>query len=152
MKTTFIVPKDDDRSCPLSQAGFGRVLPPVGLAPMAGLVGRHGAVDLVDERIASARHTFSSDIAVFFINSYNRQRCFELAKLYRQSGSYVVFSGPLLSRDIMEPSNYADSLLQGFGEDYMAEFLSDYKKGKAKCFYRMAWRRHSPVSWFAYGI
>jgi hypothetical protein len=48
----------------------------------------------------------------------------------------VVFSGPLLSREVAEPLSYADSLLQGFGEDCMAAFLSDYKQGRAKRFYR----------------
>jgi len=135
MKTTFIVPKDDDRNAPLTQSGFGRTLPPNGLARMAGLMGKAGTVALVDERVASPRQVDKTDIAVFFINSYNRQRCFELANLYRENGSYVVFTGPMLTRDSSEAQNYADSLLLGFGEDCMAEFLADYRRGNAKCFY-----------------
>ena len=138
MKTTFIVPKDDDRTNGLNPPAFGRILPPVGLARMAGFVGRHGKVSLVDERITSASHNCCADVAVFFINSYNRQRCFSLATLYRQTGSYVVFTGPMLAWDSAESLNYADSLLVGFGEECMGEFLSDYKQGRAKCFYHSA--------------
>lgn len=135
MKTTFIVPKDDDRTYSLNPSAAARVFPPNGLARMAGLVGRQGGVALVDERIGSAHHVYNTDIAVFFINSYNRQRCFELAERYRLSGVYVVFTGPLLAGDPEQALVHADSLLLGFGEECLAEFLSDYKRGKAKCFY-----------------
>ena len=135
MKVTFVVPKDDDRASPLSQFTQCRILPPVGLGRMAGLAGKYGSVKLVDERIDSARHNYKADIAVFIVNSYNRDRCLVLSTLYRDFGSYVVFSGPLLATDLIEPSKYADSLFIGFGEECIAEFLSDYSSGKAKSFY-----------------
>ncbi|KPJ94161.1 MAG: hypothetical protein AMJ53_05830 [Gammaproteobacteria bacterium SG8_11] len=138
MKITFVVPKDDDRSSPLSQFVQCRILPPVGLRRMAGLAGKRGAVALVDERIGSARHNYQADIALFFINSYNRARCLVLAKLYRDAGCHVVFSGSMLANDALEPAQYADSLLVGYGEDCIAEFLFDYQRGKAKAFYHSA--------------
>ena len=138
MKITFVVPKDDDRTSPLSQYAQCRILPPVGLGRMAGLAGKQGTVALVDERIDSAHHNCQADIAVFFINSYNRERCLVLAKLYRDAGSYVVFSGSMLTKDALEPAQYASSLLVGYGEDCIAEFLTDYQQGKAKAFYYSA--------------
>jgi hypothetical protein len=131
MQITFVVAKDNDSASasPLSQFTQCRILPPVGLGRMAGLAGKHGSVKLVDERIDSAHHNYRADIAVFIINSYNRDRCLVLSKLYRDAGSYVVFSGPMLAKDLVEPSKYADSLFIGYGEECMAMFLSDYASG-----------------------
>lgn len=138
MKITFVVPKDDDRTNPLSQFAQSRILPPVGLGRMAGLAGKQGAVALVDERIDSACHNYQADIVVFFINNYNRERCLVLAKLYRNAGCYIVFSGSMLAKDALEPAQYANSLLVGYGEDCIADFLCDYRQGKAKLFYHSA--------------
>jgi len=138
MKITFIVPKEDDRTSPLSQFAQCRIFPPVGLGRMAGFAGKQGKVALVDERIDSARHNYQADIAVFIINSYNRERCLVLAKLYRDAGCYVVFSGSVLAKDALEPAQYADSLLVGYGEDCIAEFLADYQQDKTKTFYHSA--------------
>jgi hypothetical protein len=132
MKTTFIIPKDDGEVTLLNQTAFGRIFPPSGLARMAGIAGRYGSVALVDERMSSVRHSCNTDAAIFFINSYNRQRCLSLAELYGQSGSHVVLTGPVAA---IQLSDYAHTILLGFGEDCLAEFLSDYKQGGAQCFY-----------------
>ncbi len=135
MKITFVVPKDSDSASPLSSLAQCRILPPAGLGRMAGIAGKLGEVTLVDERIESARHNYRAEIAVFFINSYNRERCLVLAKIYRDAGTYVVFSGAMLAKDVLEPAKYADSLLVGYGEECIAEFLTDYRLGKPKSFY-----------------
>ncbi len=138
MKITFVVPKDEDRTNPLSQFSQCRILPPVGLGRMAGLAGKHASVVLVDERIESAHDNYRADVAVFIINSYNRERCLVLAKLYRDAGSYVVFSGAMLAKDAVELAKLADSLLVGYGEECIAEFLHDYRQGTPKLFYHSA--------------
>ena len=138
MKVAFIVPKDDDRHSPLSQFAQCRVLPPVGLARMAGLAGKRGSVVVVDERIASAKHQRHAQIAVIFVNSYNSFRAHELARQYKQYGSHVVFTGPKLMQSPDETERaerYADSLFMGSAEDNMPIFLSDFIAGKAKRFY-----------------
>jgi hypothetical protein len=139
MNITFIVPKEDDRDSPLNQFAQCRVLPPAGLARMAGLAGKQAMVSVRDERVALIPHKNTAqstvEVVVLFINSYNRERCLVLAKLYRDLGSYVVLSGPLLVKDYTEPGKYADSLFAGYGEDCMVDFLSDYQQGKAKAVY-----------------
>ena len=139
MKTTFVVPKNDDRNNPLSATNSARILPPAGLARMAGFAGRLGRVALVDERIVPVDSPMGAidktDIAVLFINNYNRERCFELARLCRQAGSYVVLTGPALSRDSAQALDYADSLLLGFGAECLADFLLDFQQGEEKRFY-----------------
>lgn len=138
MKVTFIVPKDDDRHGPLNQFAQCRILPPVGLARMAGIAGRHGSVSVVDERVASAKHQRQAQIAVIFINSYNNSRAHTLARQYRQWGSHVVFTGPPLTHATAvtdDTVRNADSIFMGSGEDNMPNFLSDYVSGKTKRYY-----------------
>ena len=138
MKIVFIVPKDNDQHSPLSQFAQCRILPPVSLAKMAGLVGKQSGVSLVDERIASAHHEQHYDIAIIFINSYNRQRAYAIAKHYDNNGSLVVFTGPMLSQSPEDAAEHADCLFIGYGEDCMPEFVADYRLGKLKSFYHGA--------------
>ncbi|WP_455204356.1 hypothetical protein [Kaarinaea lacus] len=135
MKVAFIVPKDDSSHSPLHQLAQCRIFPPVGLARMAGLVGKNASVNLVDERIGSAIHEQRVNVAIIFINSYNRQRAYDLADQYHDYGSYVVFTGPLLAQAANEASCYADSLFIGTGEDCMAEFVTEYRNGNPKPIY-----------------
>lgn len=136
MKVTFIIPRDNDTHSPLSQFSQCRILPPVGLARMAGMVGKKAYITVVDERIDDKKHKGNAQIAVIFINSYNRQRAYDIADYYRKCGSKVVFTGPLLSRDIGDAETFADALFIGDGGDNMPAFIDDYRKGKVKNIYR----------------
>lgn len=146
MKVAFIVPKDDGNHGPLHQLAQCRIFPPVGLARMVGLVGKNACVNLVDERIGSAKHEQRANIAIIFINNYNRQRAFDLAKQYHNRGSFVVFTGPLLTQRHNEANSYADSLFIGSGEDCMAEFVADYDKGVPKAVYNSTTENTSAIS------
>jgi hypothetical protein len=135
MKVTFVVPKDDDRENPYNPFRQCRILPPAGLARMAGVAGKRARVSVMDERIAAASHDGRPDIAVFFVNGYNRDRCLTLARLYSTLGSYVVLSGSVLMEDPAHAAQVANSLFVGYGEECIAEFLNDYQLGKAKTSY-----------------
>jgi len=135
MNITFIVPKDHDQHSPLSQFKQCKILPPVGLARMAGLIGKKGSVSLVDERIETSKHKYNTNVAVIFINSYNRQRAYTLATKYKKCGSTVVFTGPILNQAPEDAANHADCLLLGSSEESLAAFLNDYNSGKTKPFY-----------------
>jgi hypothetical protein len=138
MKITFVVPKEDDRQHPLSQYAQCKILPPAGLARMAGLAGNHGSVKITDERIDSVQHNWQTHITVIFINSYNSYRACALARLYRHRGSHVVFTGPKLAHpgnDTFHPERYADSLLLGSGEETLPALLADFVQGKTRRYY-----------------
>jgi len=135
MNVTFIVPKDHDQHSPLSQFKQCKILPPVGLARMAGLIGKKGCVSLVDERIESSKHKYNTNVAVIFINSYNRQRAYDLATKYKKCGSTVVFTGPILNQSPEDAARHADCLLLGSSEESLAAFLNDYHRGTTKPFY-----------------
>lgn len=135
MKITFIIPRDHDSQGPYSQYSQCRILPPVGLAKMAGMVGKKACVTIVDERIDDRKHKGNTQIAVIFINSYNRQRAYDIANYYRACGSKVVFTGPLLSNSPEDAGQHADTLFIGDGGDNMPVFMEDFRKGKVKSFY-----------------
>jgi len=136
MKVAFIIPRDHDTQGPLSQFSQCRILPPVGLARMAGMVGKKACVTVVDERIDDRKHKGNVQIAVIFINSYNRQRAYDIANYYRNCGSTVVFTGPLLTNAMEDAAQFADTLFVGDGGDNMPAFIQDYRSGKTKHFYR----------------
>ncbi|KPJ93053.1 MAG: hypothetical protein AMJ55_08840 [Gammaproteobacteria bacterium SG8_15] len=136
MKVVFIVPKSDDQHQQIDPLTQCRIFPPIGLARMAGIIGRHAVVSLLDERLETDAQPEPTDIAIIFINSYNQQRACDLARTYQALGCCVVMTGALLSCITDFPSDAADCWFIGSGEDHLARFLSDYQKGKPKQFYR----------------
>lgn len=136
MKVAFVIPKDDDQHSPHNQYAQGRIFPPVGLARMAGIVGKQGCVTLIDERIKPNQPKQKAQIAVVFINSYNQQRACELARYYQAMGCIVVMTGPILSHSIDNAYDFADCLFVGAGEDNLPDFLADYSLGKTRRVYR----------------
>jgi len=136
MKVAFIIPRDHDNQGPYSQYSQCRILPPVGLARMAGTVGKKAYVTVVDERIDEKKHKGNVHVAVIFINSYNRQRAYDIANYYRNCGSTVVFTGPLLTNAMEDADKFADTLFVGDGGDNMPAFMQDFMLGRVKRYYR----------------
>lgn len=136
MKAAFIIPKNDDQHQQANPETQCRILPPVGLARMAGIMGKQAKVSLLDERITPNIQCQSVQIAIIFINSYNQHRAHDIARHYRAQGSFVVMTGSMLSNTADLPSESADSLFIGSGEEHITKFLADYQTGKTKQFYR----------------
>lgn len=135
MKIKFIVPKEHEHFHPSNSLSGARVFPPVGLARMAGYAGSIAHVSLVDERVDPASHDLSTDIAVIFINTYNRTRAYQLAKHYKTNGAFVVLTGPLLNHEPEQACQYADCIFIGAGDELMPQFLEDYCNGRKRRLY-----------------
>ena len=135
MNILFVIPKDDGEHSPLSQFAQCRVLPPIGLARMAGIAGRMASVRVLDERLKDILLVQPADIVVMFINHYNQHRAYRLAAEYRALGCVVVLTGPMLTHDVEEARNFADCLFIGSGEFNLSEFLWDYRFGRLKSEY-----------------
>lgn len=144
MKIAFIVPRDHDPEGPLSEFVQSRIFPPISLARMAGQAARQAHVTFLDERIDPAQHLPQADIAVVFINSYNRYRAYQVARHYRERGGLVVFTGPLLSQAPEEACRYADCVFIGAGEEILPGFLADYRHAKPRRLYASANRQAAP--------
>lgn len=135
MKVAFIIPKNDDQHQQINPTNQCRVLPPVGLAHMVGVMGKQATVTLHDERINLEPLHSSPQIAIIFINSYNQQRAFDIAQHYRNSGTFVILTGSMLLTFSDIPSKFANCLFAGSGEEHIAKFLADYRAGKPKRYY-----------------
>ena len=135
MKVAFVVPKYDCQQSPLSQFSQCRVLPPLGLARMAGIAGKRAAISIVDERIETPQHKRLVDISIIFINSYNSHRANTIAKQYRNFGSIVVLTGPILTHAPQDAHEHADSLFIGAGEECLPYFFVDHSRNRIKRFY-----------------
>lgn len=135
MKIKFIIPKDHDHYNPSNPFSGARVFPPVGLARMAGYAGSLAHVSLVDERIDTAAHDIPTDVAVIFINAYNRTRALQLARYYKTRGSFVVLTGPLLNHEPEQACQHASCLFIGAGDELMPLFLEDYLAGRKRRLY-----------------
>lgn len=138
MKVAFIVPRDHDQHGPLSEFTQCKIFPPVSLARMAGQAAQHAHVSYLDERADSASDLPQADIAVVFVNSYNRYRAYEIARAYQDKGCFTVFTGPFLSQAPEEACRYAKCVFIGGGEEILPGFLVDYRCGKPRRLYASA--------------
>ena len=129
MQISFIIPTDHDRQNPRHQLLQSRVLPPAGLARMAGHAGKVANINVIDERAEKSEHSRITDIAIIFINSYNQERAIELARHYRLRGSNVVFTGPMLTPASTDLNRWAHTLFLGAGEEILPRYLWDIKSG-----------------------
>ena len=146
MKIVFIVPKDHDQQSPLSEFTQCRIFPPASLARMAGLASRQAHVSYLDERIDTTSGLPQADIAIIFINSYNRYRAYEVARHYRERGSFSVLTGPYLIQAPDEVCCYADCVFIGAGEHILPGFLRDCSRGKPRRLYASANVSGMPIS------
>lgn len=135
MKIAFVVPEDDGQHGLREEFLQCRIFPPASLARMVGQVGKQGDVYLIDERIKPQEHDEAVDVALIFVNSYNRDRAFVLASQYRNRGSYVILTGPVLQETPEAACQHADCLFIGAGGDSLPLFLKDYHRGMARRLY-----------------
>ena len=133
MNIQFIIPQDDGIN--QSQAN-ARLFPPAGLAKMAGVAGCQAQINVIDERLNSAKRQHRATIAVIFITAYNQQRALRLSKLYRALGSFVVLSGKILESIQSNIDLRGQCLFIGNNPFIMAEFLADFSLGKTRPIYR----------------
>jgi hypothetical protein len=92
-------------------------------------------VRYLDERLGKVCHDPQIDIAIIFINNYNRQRAYLLATNYRAWDCFVVFTGALLENSPDDAHSMADCLFIGAGEEILPGFLQDFSKGRKRRLY-----------------
>lgn len=132
MKIKFIVPSNLDQADHMRD---GRIFPPMALAKMKSIASATHTVSYLDERTMLVNHDSHADVVVIFISDYTRFRAYTLAKSYRASGSYVVFTGAILEKSPEDAFNNADCLFIGSGEEIMPRFLADIKNGRKRRLY-----------------
>jgi len=135
MNIKFIVPKNQDHYGQLFPSKEGRPFPPFGLARMTAIAPIKHRVTYHDERTETVGHHTHADIAIIFINNYNRSRAYELAQTYRKRGAFVVFTGAILETAPEDAFLKADCLFIGDGEAILQNFLTEFENGHKRHLY-----------------
>ena len=112
---------------------------PITLVTLAGLVPPelNAEIEICDEMVQKLDYNKNYDIvAISFVTS-SSIRAYEIAKKFKEKGSYIVFGGYHTTFMPEEASKYADTIIIGQGEKSFPQFLLDYAKGEPENQYKM---------------
>lgn len=113
------------------------LLPPLGLATLAGCLRDNDEVVLQDELVEKLDLDDEPDLVVIQVYMTSTRRA---SDHYRRKGSWVALGGlhgPSLAQ---EAARHADSIFLGPGEDSWPVFLGDVRGGHPTPLYRSIWR------------
>lgn len=89
-------------------------------------------ITLIDEYNQKIPYKSKFDLVAITVNTSNANHCYNISKIFRQSGAKVVMGGPhatLLPDEVGEHCNY---IIIGEGENTWPEFLEDFYNDVAK--------------------
>jgi hypothetical protein len=109
---------------------------PLSLPTLAALTPGDCALEVLDENAGPVPAKTDADIVALSGSVPQRDRLFELADQFRQSGKLVVIGGPVTYDMPDECSAHADVVFIGEAEYTWPEFIKDYQKGDHKKMYR----------------
>lgn len=113
---------------------------PLTLATLKALVPRNldAVVDVCDEIVSDVKHYKKQyDIVAITFQTSVAYRAYDIAKYFKDKGSYIVVGGYHPTYMSEEALNHADTVIIGAGEYSWPQFLMDYKKGEPKKIYDM---------------
>ena len=110
--------------------GFKAVMPPLGLATLAGLTPERYDVSIVDENIEPIDFDVRADLIVLSGMGIQAERLFEVADRFRSDGYTVCMGGPICNvvPELCRP--HCDVLFEGEGEYTWKTFLDAWEKGE----------------------
>ncbi|MFZ5351494.1 MAG: B12-binding domain-containing radical SAM protein [Bacillota bacterium] len=110
--------------------------PNLSLLTTAALTPDHYEVCFIDEdHGVDVPFHESYDIVALTGMTQQIYRAYEIAKAFKQKGSYIVIGGIHATVMTDEAAMYADTVIVGEAENTWIEFLNDFEKGTAKCMY-----------------
>lgn len=139
MKVKMILPALTEARSPLFRPIKYSLFPPLGLATLAACLDAETEVTIQDEHVEHLDFTDEPDLVVIQVYITNASRAYRYADHYRKKGAHVCLGGLHVTSLPDEAAAHADSIFLGPGEDSFAEFLRDYKMGRAKS------RYHAPA-------
>ena len=89
----------------------------------------------IDEEIESIKWDKSYDIVAMSFMTQQASRAFELAKKFKEKGSYLVCGGMHPTNSPEESMEYFDTVFVGEGEKTWGEFMEDFKNNCARRVY-----------------
>src|SRR5690242_6062375 len=103
------------------------LLPPLGLATLAGYLDSGDEVTLQDEHVERLNLDDETDLVVIQAYMTSASRAYALADHYRAKGAYVAMGGLHVTSLPEEAAEHADSIFLGPGEETWPAFLADYR-------------------------
>ena len=111
------------------------ILPTLFARQLVAITPKKHCVDLIDERYSNIDFNKKYNIVLINFNLSSIPRAYELAKIFKDKKTPVIFSGWYSSVNPKEALDYADSVLIGKNELNWLELLEDFEKGKLKKIY-----------------
>jgi len=135
MKIKMILPALAEAESPDWRPIKYSLFPPLGLATLAAFCSDQDDVTIVDQHVEKLDIDDQPDLVVIQVYITNAYRAYAIADSYRQRGVYTVLGGLHVTSLPNEAAKHADTIFLGPGEHTFAQFLADYKLGKAKGLY-----------------
>lgn len=135
MKITFILPSLTEAGSPRHRPIKYSLFPPLGLATLAAFCDDGDEVSIVDQHVQRLDPDDRPDIVAIQVYITNAHRAYRLAEHYRRRGAYVILGGLHVTSLPQEALQYADTVFLGPAEATFAQFLSDYRRGRARRVY-----------------
>jgi radical SAM superfamily enzyme YgiQ (UPF0313 family) len=111
-------------------------LPPHGPAVFAATLPEDVEVTFFDENVESIDFDMQADfVGISVMLTLQIKRGWEIADIYREKGTKVIFGGIAAMLHAEETEAHADAVFIGEAEGRMAEVFADFKKGKLKKVY-----------------
>jgi len=111
------------------------LFPPLGLATLASHCSADDDVTIIDQHVEPLCLNDEPDLVVIQVYITNAYRAYAIADSYRQRGIYVVLGGLHGTSLPYEAARHADTIFMGPGDTTFPEFLSDFKRNRAKTLY-----------------
>lgn len=89
------------------------------------------SIALVDEYNQQVPLVENFDLVAMTVNTSNATHCYQMSKLFQNTGAKVVLGGPHATLLPEEASQHCDYLILGEAEDTWPQFLEDFYHGKA---------------------
>ncbi len=116
------------------------LLPPLGLATLAGYLDKDDEVTLQDEHVGTLDLTDEADLVVIQVYITSAYRSYELADHYRRKGAHVALGSLHVTSLPEEDALHADTVFIWPGEVPWRRFLADYRAGRPGKVYRSTQR------------
>lgn len=134
MKILLLLPWEKDYKAYRDKFSNLLTYAPLTLVTLAALIPQelNAEADVCDEMVQSFDYNKHYDIvAISFVTSSSK-RAYEIAKKFKQKGSYIVFGGYHTTFMPEEAARYADTVIIGASEKAFPQFLLDFAQGKPK--------------------
>lgn len=135
MKAKLILPSLEESNSPFWRPIKYSLFPPLGLATLAAYFDDSWEVDVVDQHVENINFNDNPDLVIIQVYITNAYRAYDIAKKYKEKGSYIALGGLHVTSLPDEAKHYANTIFIGPGEQTFPEFLVDFKNRNPKTTY-----------------